>query len=191
MSLYDSQGDAIQVWESEREAGYVHPDLDLDYIDGLAADLASILQTEVAEAVYQPGDGTRYPLVIVPLAIVRAGRPRVKNGVAWERHAASGMVGMDAREREAEDGSGYYGEGGYLVSWVERTCYQTRLQNRDLAAVYVAEHWGCSLVSACSLAILLRAVGHYLDKWDELDASRTASDRRKRIRAENTEPRDG
>lgn len=140
----------------ETEALWQHSDLDLAYIDAVGNDLARLLRLgKPVEVNYQPGDGTRYPLVFVPLRDLASARPRVKDGVEWERHAVSGM-GAAA--------SGGYDRGGYLVSWVEHGCYPIRLGDRGiLAASYVGAHWDCHGTSAVSLALLFRSVSWWLD----------------------------
>lgn len=148
----------VIVSDSERE--FLHPGLDLSYVDALGADLARILRNgDVAEAAYQPGDGTRYSLVIVPLSTFRAGQPRVYNGSVWERHAVSGMKrpGGD----DGGDGSGFYADGGHLLCFSEKRCYPVWLaagEERSLAAGYLADHLDLPPVSAVSIVILLRAI---------------------------------
>lgn len=155
--------ESIQLYEAESRL--VAPDLDFDYIDGLASDLADILQTSVAECVYQPGDGTRYPLVITPLFMLRHGRPRVKDGSVWEQHAISGVRAPNAAD--GDQGFAFYDTTGFLVSWIEHAAYPIRLGGGrgTLAASYVAEHWDAGQGSGATLAILLRAISHHLDRW--------------------------
>lgn len=161
------------VYGQERDLGWVDEGLDFDYVDHVGADVASTLANdEVAEVAYQPGDGTYYGLVFVPLRLLRSARPRVKDGRAWERHAVRDMFAPLAVV-ERRHGSAYdpraYDPNGYLIVWVEHAAYPLQLGDRGtLAASYVAEHWNTSPVSACSLAILFRAVSHYLDKWHDV-----------------------
>lgn len=142
------------------EIEYRHDDLDLAYIDGLAADLARILTAgDVAEAAYQPGDGTLYGIVIVPLSTLHAGQPRVYQGQVWQRHAVSGMKrpGGD----DGGDGSAFYEDGGHLLCFSEKHCYPVWLapgEERSLAAGYLAGHLDLPPASAVSVAILLRAI---------------------------------
>jgi len=143
--------ESIKIYEGERSS--VDPDLAFAYIAEVAKDTATILTGErpwgVAEIAYQPGDGTRYNLVIVPLTLMAYARPRVANGRIWERHAVSGI-----------DYDGH----GYLVCLVDGHCYPLRLGDRGvLAASYIAEHWKLPDVSAVSVALLLRAISHELD----------------------------
>lgn len=159
--------DSILTYETEvASLGFdVASELDLEYVDAVASDLARILAGGgVAEACYQPGDGTRYALVIVPLASLRAAQPRVKDGNVWERHAVSGMKRRDGGD-DGGDGSEFYDPSGFLVCRVEGSCYPLRLWGRggDLAAGYIAEHWDVGYPSAISIAVLLRAVAYHLD----------------------------
>lgn len=161
--------ESITVYEGENE--YLDGDLDYAYVDALAADMADLLQTSVAECCYQPGDGTRYPLVIVPLFMLRHGRPRVVEGTEWERHAVSGISHPDIdvknyRQAQTRVGADYYHPNGYLISWVEHACYPLRLGDRGiLTGDYVGDHWGTSISSGVALAILFRAISHHLDRW--------------------------
>jgi hypothetical protein len=144
---------SIEIYEVEQQQGWVHDELDLGYIDQAARDIAESLARDVpAEVAYQPGDGTFYGLVIVPLRILETARPRVVNGVEWDRHACRGM-------------GAEYERTGYLVAHVDHRSYAIRLGGRmgDIASSYIAEHWDLPLVSACSVAILLRAVNYHLD----------------------------
>lgn len=146
------------IYDRERDLGWVHPDLDLEYIEGAGADIASILLDDgaCAEIAYQPGDGTFYGLVFVPLRSLVPARPRVKDGRVWEQRAARGMF---------DDAVGHkqYNQQGYLVAWVENAVYPIHLGDRGvIAANYVAEHWNTSPCSAHSLALLFRTVSHFL-----------------------------
>lgn len=153
------------------EADYQHPELDLLYIDGVAADVAATLHDrECAEVCYQPGDGTRYGLVFVPLRSLVPARARVKNGQEWDRHSCGGMIDTtEARIHGLADINRLpYLANGYLVARVEGNAYPVRLGGRgprpDIVMPYVAEHWGAHGVSAVSVAILLRAVSVHLDR---------------------------
>lgn len=168
--------DSITIYDHEREDGLVDPGLDFGYIDGVAADIAAILAHEPrpAEVCYQPGDDTRYPLVFVPLVTLINARPRVVDGVAWEQHAVSGMANKN-RSSDRVAGAEFYEPHGYLVVWVDHAAYPLRLGDRGvLASGYIAEHWKTGSsdrldASAVSLAILFRAISHYLDKWASLN----------------------
>lgn len=165
--------ESIDIYETERDAGLVHEDLDWPYIDGVATDVAAILASPgasgVAEVCYQPGDGTRYPLVFTPLRKLQHARPRTWNGQTWERHAVSGMASAD-RADDAVTGAEFYDPRGYLVSRVEGASYPIRLGGGrgHLAASYVGEHWNARGSSACALAILFRAVSFYLNRWEPI-----------------------
>lgn len=155
------------VYEAERE--HVDPDLDFLYIDGLAQDLAGLLAAKaVAECVYQPGDGTRYPLVFVPLLALRHGRGLELEGREWEHHAVGGMKANSA-EAVPDDapGSRWYDPAGYLICWVDHADYPLRLGGRghkSLAGDYVGDKWKTTAVSAVSLALLFRAISIHLDR---------------------------
>lgn len=147
---------SIEVWEDEK--GYVCEGLDLDYIDGVAADLAdSLFVGASAEACYQPGDGTRYSMIFVPLRSLQTARPRVKDGREWQSRAVDGMG----------DKTGGYDERGYFVSITDHACYPIRLgpgRTNLLASTYVAEHWKQNRTSSVSITILFRAVAYHLDR---------------------------
>lgn len=148
--------ESIDIWDSE--ASLVDPELDLMYVDRVALDIAAILECgDVAEAAYQPGDGTFYGIVLVPLRSLFAARPRVKDGRTWQQHAVSGM---------GATGQPGYVHDGYLLTLVENVSYPIRLGNRgrDLAADYIAEHWKLPGASAVSVVLLLRAISHHLDR---------------------------
>lgn len=153
----------IIMLDTEQAEGWYHPDLDLDYIDGVAGDVAQALRMgATAEACYQPGDGTRYGLVFVPLRAMTTARGRVKDGVAWDVHAVSGVSQYDDVAEEYR-----YEEGAVLIAWAEHSAYPLRLDGRGGDAVaggYVAEHW-CdgNMVSGCSLALLFRTISWHLD----------------------------
>lgn len=131
---------------------FCNPDLDLEYIDASARELAASLRTRVlsTEIAYQPGDGTFYGIVFTPLAGLITAPPRVKSGVEWDRHAVRGLD---------------YEDGNVLVSWIEHQAYPLALagRQRDIAANYVAEHWGTSLASGVTLALLFRAMAWHFD----------------------------
>lgn len=152
----------------ETEARLQNPDLDLAYIEDVASDLAAALHGgQPAEVAYQPGDGTFYGLVFTPLRRLATARPRVKDGVQWDRRSCRGMLSGGRG-----DSGDKYDPTGYLVSHVENVAYPVRLggrDGRDLAADYVGEHWNCRGESAVSLAILFRAVSHFLDEWASHD----------------------
>lgn len=131
-------------------------DLDYLYVDGVGQDVAAILLAgHPAEVAFQPGDGTFYGLVFLPLNSLRAARPRVVRGAEWERHAVRGMGNVSANG---------YGADGFLVSYVEHACYPLRLGERGtLAATYIEEHWNTNGASAVTLAILFRSISWWLD----------------------------
>ncbi len=150
---------SIQLYDTERE--YLDPDLDFPYIDEAARDAAYFLADEApVEVNYQPGDGTRYALVLVPLRSLFSARPRVKDGTSWGRHSIDGMG-----HRPAVAPADYYDPNGYLVTWVANASYPFRLGGRDghLAASYVTEHMKTTMTSGCSIALLLRSISYHLD----------------------------
>jgi hypothetical protein len=164
VSTYESP--AITIYDVEREQGWVDWDLDLEYIDAVAYQIALFLADGVpAEAAYQPGDGTFYGLVFTPLRALHSGRPRVVDGVTWDRHAVRGMKNRGGDD-SAEHGAAFYDLNGYLLSWLDHACYPIRLGGGrgDLASSYIGEHWRTSPVSAVSIAVLLRAIDYHLDK---------------------------
>lgn len=150
---------SIDIYNSERE--YMHDGLDLAYIAATAKEGAKILATDVLEVAYQPGDGTYYGLVIVPLASLVHTQPRVKKGIFWQRHAVHGQMRRGAEDREP--GVDFYADNSYLVCWVENTCYPLRLGDHDdLAASYIDEKWKLGPTSAVSVALFLRALSYEL-----------------------------
>lgn len=149
--------ESIDKWEAEERERLYDPDLDLAYVDQAAHDVADVLTRTVlsAEVCFQPGDGTRYPLVFVPVVALVAARPRVVDGREWATRAVEGL--------------GDYDRNAFLVAWVEGACYPLRLGGRHgmgLAASYVAEHWKTTMGSGATLALLFRAVAFYLDRYD-------------------------
>lgn len=176
---------SIVVHEAEREL--LHPDLDFRYITQAASEIAATLApgepfAGVAECCYQPGDGTRYPLVFVPLALLVPTRGRIADGREWERNACAGMFNRDddaaALAEAAERGilaapHRTYVANGYLVVRVEGAAYPLALGGRSslVGADYVAEHWNARGSSALTLAILFRAIGYHLDAITHLRAA--------------------
>lgn len=147
------------ITQHEVEARFTSDQLDFDYIDEVAYDIAWALRSHRAvEAAYQPGDGTFYGLVFTPLYTLLTARERVKDGVGWDRHACRG---------QRFEPSGRYSPGGFLVSYIEHAAYPIRLGDRDeIAADYISEHFfdGKSAESAVSVAILLRAISWWIDQ---------------------------
>lgn len=153
----------IIMFDTEKAEGWYHEDLDLDYIDGVAGDIAQSLRMGgPVEACYQPGDGTRYGLVFVPLRALTTARGRVKDGVTWDVQAVSGVSRYDAEAEEYQ-----YEPGAVLVAWAEHSAYPLRFDGRRgdaVAGAYVAEHW-CdgNMVSGCTLALLFRTISWHLE----------------------------
>lgn len=153
MSLADLNASCL---ERDRKDGLVDAALDFDYIRETAAFVAAALaDNRVCEANYQPGDGTRYPLVFVPLASVLSAPARIVNGRDWGTRAINGV---------AMDEVGRYDHGWALVSLVGSESYPIRLSDRTLALTssYVAEKWNQTGVGSASLAILLRSIA---EEW--------------------------
>lgn len=151
--------DADLFYESEKQ--WRHPNLDLPYVLGVATDLAELLEDGAAEVAYQPGDGTFYGLVFLPLLNMAPARPRVVDGIEWETRAIRGMFRGDGKRAHFEDLEPLaYDPDGYLVAWVEHAVYPLSLARgrSDLAATYVAEKFNTTLTSAVSLAVLFRAL---------------------------------
>jgi hypothetical protein len=152
---------SITIYDAER--AYADDRLDFAYIDEVACEAAYYLEDATpTEVNYQPGDGTRYPLVIVPLRALFSAPPRVVDGTAWGRHAVDGMG-----HSPAVAAADYYDPTGYLVTWVGHASYPFRLGERGnvLAADYVDEHMGKpGAASAVSLAVLFRAISYHLDQ---------------------------
>lgn len=154
---------SILTYPAEDE--YLHRDLDLPYVDALALDLARILSAgQVAEASYEPGDMTRYRLVIVPLSALRAGQARVSpRGSVGNRHAVVGMKRSGGDD--GGNGAAFYADHAYLVCVGDRS-YPMWLEpagGAGIAADYVASNFDLPATSAVSVAILLRAVCAHLD----------------------------
>lgn len=156
----------------EAEARYTDPDLDYEYIDAAAQDIARSLRSgRPAEVAYQPGDGTFYGLVFVTLTDLVRARPRFVEGRPWDACAVRGMLGSILDPMLADEDAVVelnlrkYVTNGYLVSWVEHGCYPLRLGDGrgTLASDYVGEHFQTSETSAASLAILFRAISWHLD----------------------------
>lgn len=140
----------------ETEDPFLHPDLDYDYIDGVAEDIARALRNSFSiDTAYQPGDGTFYGLAFTPLRTIVQARPRTKDGREWEILSCRGVSDGNRYEPTA-----------VLVSWVENGAYPIRLGGRtsDLAASYVGEHLGTKGTSAVSISILLRAIDHHITR---------------------------
>lgn len=146
---------SIELYESEDP--FTDPDLDWGYIDQAARQAASILDSTaagvVAEVNYQPGDGTRYALVIVPVLAMEPVSGRVVDGQSWSPWAVEGV------DRD---------EHAFLVCHVDGMSYPVRLgrRERDLAASYIGEHWKLPATSAVSVAVFLRAVSWHLNQLE-------------------------
>lgn len=155
------------ITQYETEAAYTDPELDYAYIDGVASDISYALRRGAsAETAYQPGDGTRYGLVLAPLATLVRVRPRIVDGRAWDSAAVSGMSGGPQPGDTIETlNLRPYDQNGYLLSWLEHASYPIRLGDRHniLAASYIEEHWKTTTTSAVSIALLLRAISWHLD----------------------------
>lgn len=147
----------IVMFDAERDAGYYHPSLELDYIDDVGNDIAeSIAKGMSAEAAYQPGDWTFYGIVVTPLTSLIAARS--KSGSS-EHHAVRGMARGD------ESGTFEYPDATVIVCWVDHGCYPFDISDpRGLAASYVGEKLGSNAVSGASIALLLRSVAYHLDR---------------------------
>jgi hypothetical protein len=162
--------------DQEKLLGWVHPQLDYDYIAQCAEDIAADLSDGCAEVAYQPGDGTFYGLVFVPLMQLVPARPRVKDGVAWEARAIRGMFGYSGQMAYFENVVvPAYDRYGFLIAWVEHAAYPLALgpgTSEGIAATYVAEHWNTTPVSATSLAILFRGIAAELEKFYDEEGKR-------------------
>lgn len=136
----------------DHDHDYCRPELDFEYIDASARELAASLRTRVlaTEIAYQPGDGTFYGIVFTPLAGLITAPPRIKDGVEWDRHAVRGLD---------------YEDGNVLVSLLDYAAYPLALagRQRDIAANYVAECSNVSLASGVTLALLFRAMAWHFD----------------------------
>lgn len=139
--------------EQYRAGGY-DEEVDFDYIRSSGREVAAALaHGRAIEIAYQPGDGTRYPLVFTPLWTVETASPREVDGVRWDSRACPGVTDGEA-----------YPYGSVLVTRVERgASYPMRLHPRGgpfegLAASYVAEHLDARGASAVSLTLLFREV---------------------------------
>lgn len=160
----------------DQEEHHRSDELALDYIDAVAAETAGILaRGEAAEIMLQPGDGTAYGIVIVPLRILNRVQPRIaESGLVCNSAAMGGML-SSSRVHQLGAKHGIEGlnelpyiEDGYLVSFVDSryTSYPIRLgkgRGRDLVADYVDKSWAMqSVESSITIAVLLRAISYYL-----------------------------
>lgn len=152
--------ESIKISDIERD--YVHSNLDFAYIDEAAQDAAAILSARgVAELAYQPGDRTRYNLVLVPLTLLEYARPRIVDGEVWDRHAFEGMGDASAG---TFGGEAYYGQDGYLLV-INDSAYPVRLggDGHWYSPTYLSEKWSIpSPTSAVSLMLIIHAIDHYL-----------------------------
>ncbi len=152
--------ESIEIWDGERAEHLVDRGLDYDYIDGAAQAIATALRLGIpVEVNYQPGDGTRYKMVLVPLRGLVTAPERIVDGRPWGKHAIDGMKNPD-HTCDLD----FYDPRGYLLSFVDGDSYPIRLGDRgDLSHDYIGSHWKLPDVSAVSVAILLRATSFYLD----------------------------
>lgn len=117
-------------------------ELDLGYVDIVATEIRAILDDgRLAEIDYQPGDGTRYPMTLIPLGVAE----KIGDWVAWP--------GTEYRTGVLVALGGSFGR-----------CYAVNLLGRHpkdyLHYSYVAEHWfgRDGGASAVAVALLLEAV---------------------------------
>jgi hypothetical protein len=143
-------------------AEYVAQRLDAVYVNRVAQEVAASLKaSRPIEAAFQPGDGTHYGLVFVPLVSLASARPRVWEHGVGDLHACRGMR---------------YEPCATLVVWVEHGAYPFLLDGRRsfIADDYVAENLcpNAGPASAAALAILLRAIADRLSTEDTAEADR-------------------
>lgn len=159
----------IVIHDYERDERLVDPHLDFPYIAGLASDIAALLHTRsVAECAYQPGDGTSYRLVFVPLVVLQHGRGHEYRGRTYDHHAVAGMANPE-RPGDESPGYRYYDPRGYLICWIDNAVYPLRLGDRSAETItypYIQKHWKSPGSSAVALAVLFRAISIHLDRLD-------------------------
>lgn len=128
---------------------FVKERLDEDYVRQTAGAVAAALrgQGEPIGVAFQPGDGTRYDLVFVPVQNLRHAPGRVKNGETW---GAAPELGI-SRE-----------PGTALVSWPRHGAIGLDLRTGGFEPVYLLELFDTTLGSACTLAILFEAIAEAL-----------------------------
>ena len=134
--------------DAERE--YVHPDLDYDYVWSVAGKMArSIRAGHPVECAYQPGDGTRYGIVIVPLDLLK--RVQASGG------GTAGSVRLASLIMEPAF-SGWDYDGAHLVVIAEHGSAVVKLGHVYYYLVMDYLGYSHSACSAVSVALLLRAV---------------------------------
>lgn len=143
----------LERWEIE-EHRYTE-EIDWPYVLAVASDVALTLREgSPAELAFQPGDGSRYALVFVPLWRLVPARPRIFEGKPWSKIAVDGVSPR---------------EGAALICQVEGgPSYPLRLHPRGVLSIdYVAEHWGATGASAVILTALFRGVARAYGKLVE------------------------
>lgn len=137
--------------------------LDYVYIDAVARYVANCLVDKVSvEACYQPGDGTCYNLVFVPLVGLATAPPRHSDtNVPWEQHAVKGVAAhRDVRDFQAS--RNFYAPTACLVTWVGYTSIAINFPI-NMTADYTGQKFTTSIVSGFALAVLLRAIGFHME----------------------------
>lgn len=149
--------DVIESYIASDEVWRAHIDrLDLAYVRATGEDIAvAIREGYVIEAAFQPGDGTRYDLVVVPLGYdkIQFARPRVKEGREWE------TIALDGFNTARKDGT------AILVVWNEHGAYPFDLAS-PAAWPYVAEKLANgNSASGITLSLLLIAAHEAASEW--------------------------
>lgn len=122
----------------------VKGELDWPYVEAVAEDVAAALwEGAPMEACFQPGDGTRYDLVFVPLQGIAAAPPRVKDGETWSRTVAAGID----RDR-----------GTALVAYLRHGAAGLDFRSGGFGGGYLAGLFGVTDGSGCALALLFNEV---------------------------------
>jgi hypothetical protein len=131
--------------EQDEVATFVGARLDAAYVREVAKAVASALADGApVEVAFQPGDGTRYDLVFVPVQALRTAPPRrTTSGVEWDDRAALGV------SRHV---------GAAVVSWVGHGAHGLDLAVGGFVGEYLAALYGTTVGSGYALAHLLERV---------------------------------
>lgn len=128
---------------------YVAERLDQRYVRQVARDVAQAVRDGVPiEVCFQPGDGTRYDLLFVPVHELRAARGRAVEGQSdWDHRCAFGV------SRHV---------GATVVAWTGHGAAGLDLACGGFVGEYLAELYGTTLGSGAALEMLLDAVAETL-----------------------------
>lgn len=131
---------------------HVERELDGDYVFTTAAAIAGALAAnQPLEVCWQPGDGTRYDLIITPVLALKAAPPRIAafrgdpgTPVEWDKHCALGV----SRE-----------PGKAVVAWIEHGAVGLDLACGGFHGGYVTGLFRTVDASGYALAWLFNATG--------------------------------